>query len=55
MSKYYINNSDELEKEFEILGKQLDSLNFKTNPFVNVYQSRTTEDTGTFKLSNYKT
>ena len=54
MSYYWINtsldSSGKMNKEIEVL-----SINkLKAKPITSVYQSRTTEDTGTFKLSNYK-
>ena len=54
MSYYWINtsldSSDKMKKELAV-----SSINkSKGKPVTSVYQSRTTEDTGTFKCSNYK-
>ena len=54
MSYFWINtsldSSDKMKKEIETSS----AVKLKVKPIISVYQSRTTEDTGTFKQSNYK-
>lgn len=54
MSNYCFNNSLRIDKDFDITSMRHHHSKAKSKPVASVYQSRTTEDTGTFKLSNYK-
>lgn len=49
MSNYLLNNSSNTEKELGITSMHQKHEKAKTKPLHSVYQSRTTEDTGTFK------
>jgi hypothetical protein len=52
--KYYINNAGDIDKDFEILSMHVNPAKQKNKNITSLFQSRTTDDTGTFKFSNYK-
>lgn len=53
-NKYYINNAGDIDKDFEILSMHVNPAKQKNKNITSLFQSRTTDDTGTFKFSNYK-